>query len=339
MLIVCSSGNRKPGWRWIEHALPEGRFLLRMYDCVPQSFLERNIRRPFLPRYRAAVQAALAACSDATTVVVSHGPLMTLWTAVALKFTRTSPVHLAFAFNFTNLPTGPRLRLMQWAFRSVDRFVVPSSLERKVYSKVFGLPKDRFDVLLWGIDKPEPPAGMPPVVTDAPHGYVCAIGGEGRDYRTLFEAAENLPQVPVVCIGRPESFAGLIPPRTVRVLMNTPADVAWDVLKHARFCVVPLLHADVPCGHVTLVSAMLQGKALLVTESRGVADYVRHNDNALLVPPSNPAAMAAALLRLWTDPGLCRQLGSNGHAFAQAYATEKATVDYVLKYLDTIATR
>lgn len=337
-LVVCVSGNTTPGWRWIGPALQPEQNALEVHDCVPVNAMERRIRRPYLPRYRASIRAALAARSPGA-VVVSHGPLMTLWTALAMQLVGSRAPHLAFAFNFTNLPRGPRLRLMRHAFRRVDRFVVPSTLERELYSGTFGLPPERFDVLLWGIRKPEVPSGEPPFVRDAPYGYVCALGGEGRDYATLFDAARLAPEIPIVCIGRPSSFAGLTPPANVRTHVNVPPSVAWNVLAHSRFCVVPLRDAEVPCGHVTLVAAMHHAKALVVTNSRGVADYVKDGENALLVPPGRPKELASGLQTLWHDHALSERLGERGNSLVKSFATEDATVDYVKRTLAELGSR
>jgi glycosyltransferase involved in cell wall biosynthesis len=111
------------------------------------------------------------------------------------------------------------------------------------------------------------------------------------------------------------------------------------VLAHARFSIVPLRDAEVPCGHVTLVAAMHHAKALVVTDSRGVSDYVRHEHNALLVPAGDPTALATAMLRLWNDPVLCARLGAQGQAFAREHTTEGSTAHYFLGYLNELKLR
>lgn len=334
--MVSVSENKAEGWRWVAHALPPDEVAMFSFDCVPRGALERAITRPYLPRYRAALQSALAVRGQRADLLVSHGPLMTLWAAAALQAVGAKTPQLAFGFNFTHLPAGKRLGMMRRMFQRVDRFVVPSSLERELYSNVFSLPASKFDVLLWGIEKPGVPAGAVPFISEDGAGYVCAIGGEGRDYATLFDAARQIPSIRVVCIGRPASFAGLAVPSNVSVFTNTPAETAWNVLAHSRFAIVPLRDAEVPCGHVTLVAAMHHAKALVVTDSRGVSDYVRHEENALLVPPRDATALAKAIERLWREPALAQRLGTAGSAFASVHTTEAATVRYVRAYLASL---
>jgi glycosyltransferase involved in cell wall biosynthesis len=50
------------------------------------------------------------------------------------------------------------------------------------------------------------------------------------------------------------------------------------------------------------------GRPLVVTAVDGAAEILRHEENALLVPPSDPAATAEQMLRLLQDPALARRL-------------------------------
>ena len=54
--------------------------------------------------------------------------------------------------------------------------------------------------------------------------------------------------------------------------------------------------------------AIAAGRPLVVTAVDGAAEILRHDENALLVPPSDPAAVAVQMLRLLEDPALARRL-------------------------------
>jgi len=54
--------------------------------------------------------------------------------------------------------------------------------------------------------------------------------------------------------------------------------------------------------------AIAAGRPLVVTAVDGAAEILRHEENALLVPPSDPDAAAAQMLRLLQDPALARRL-------------------------------
>jgi glycosyltransferase involved in cell wall biosynthesis len=68
------------------------------------------------------------------------------------------------------------------------------------------------------------------------------------------------------------------------------------------------------------MAAGASGAAILATDLPSWSDVVQDGVHALLVPPSDSAAMAAALKRLRDDPVLCRRLG--------AAASELVFTDY-----------
>lgn len=67
------------------------------------------------------------------------------------------------------------------------------------------------------------------------------------------------------------------------------------------------------------LEAMACGVPVVVTDSVGVRDYARHEENCLLVPPRNAPALAQAMRRLLDDPGLAAQLVKAGSQTVTAY--------------------
>jgi glycosyltransferase involved in cell wall biosynthesis len=258
---------------------------------------------------------------------------MACFTEEFSRIHRGLPYHLAFAFNYTNLPTGMRCSLARSAFRGIDRFVVSSTVERSLYSEYFDLDPGRFDVLLWGIGKPVVPEAAPRIVEGD---YVCALGGEGRDYETLFNTARLTPGIKYVVVARPYSIAGMVVPENVELMVNIPMQTCWTLLMQSRMLLVSLRDTNVPCGHVTLVAGMHLRKALITTDSRGIADYVKDRENAIVVPPKDPKAMAEAVELLIEDPALADSLGARGEEFAQANCSESSTIRYFSNLLQEL---
>ena len=46
------------------------------------------------------------------------------------------------------------------------------------------------------------------------------------------------------------------------------------------------------------------GKAMIISNSQGVSDYVQDGVNSLLVPVGDPTALAARIRELWNDPAV-----------------------------------
>jgi glycosyltransferase involved in cell wall biosynthesis len=184
--------------------------------------------------------------------------------------------------------------------------------------------------VLWGGDRRElSTSGTPAEGGD----YVCAIGGNGRDYRTLLEAAARLPEIRFVAVVRPDNLRGLSVPPNVIVRTNVPFEVAMNILRYSKFMVLPLAGTEVPCGHVTIVFAMQFGKAYVITDSAGVRDYAKHQINSLTVKCGSVAEVVGAVVRLWNDPQLCAQLGENGQRFAAAHCSEEHIAQHFCDWL------
>lgn len=67
-----------------------------------------------------------------------------------------------------------------------------------------------------------------------------------------------------------------------------------------------------------LLEAMARGRAVVATSVPGSRALVRHDETGLLVPPEDPAALAAALERLMRDADHCFALAGNARAAIEA---------------------
>ncbi len=329
-------------WRWIADSVDPSLADWTFFLTLPRNVWERLIKRPALARYRACHALARGGISGHLDLLVTHLPLVTCWTETFCRRRRECP-HVAFAFNFTTLPTGPRLALMRRAFRTVDRFIVFSGFERIRYADYLGIPIDRIDVIPWRIQDPrqrrahsvESPHADPapePLQRDA----ICAVGSQGRDYATLLEAMRRLPHIPLILVADFKNLQGLTPPANVEVRRNIPLSEAEAILRQSRFVVVPLRDAQTACGHVTIVFSQFEERAIVATESAALAEYVIPGRNGVFVPPHDAAALANAIERLWNDPNEARRLGVAGRELALSQSLESQTVDYVKQMLERL---
>jgi len=325
--ILCVAETQDEGWEWFAQDFPEYEWrFIRLYS---KTFLEKMIQVPNLARLKGALKAARLA-KDAS-LIFTHHPHVTFWCANLMSRARRPP-HVAWSFNFPELPRGPKRTAMSRAFQKVDRFVVYSTMERDLYVRELGIPRDKIEVILWGVSPPEPSPGHPIVRGD----YVCAIGGNRRDYETLIHAAEMTPGIKFELVVRPRNLKGLALPPNVDVRVNLSHREAMNILKFSKFMVLPLDDSDVPTGHVTLVAAQHLGKAFVITDSAGVRDYILPGTNALTCPPSDPKALAERIEVLWQDEELREKLGRGGKEFASKYLSEEHVKDCLRSLMEDL---
>ena len=79
-----------------------------------------------------------------------------------------------------------------------------------------------------------------------------------------------------------------------------PVVRSLDVVAH------PALRDPFP---LALLEAMALGRPIVATRVGGIPEAVRHGDEALLVPPDDPLALADAIQRLFDDRELADRLG------------------------------
>jgi glycosyltransferase involved in cell wall biosynthesis len=64
---------------------------------------------------------------------------------------------------------------------------------------------------------------------------------------------------------------------------------------------------------------MAMGKPVVASDLPSLREVLADRDNALLVPPEDPDALAAAVNELVRDPGLAAALGRRAQALAESH--------------------
>ena len=164
-----------------------------------------------------------------------------------------------------------------------------STLQRR-----FGIPAENISFLPCPAPCQEAPS--------AEQGYGYSAGWAHRDWPTLAEA-QRLTGLDIRVAAAVSHLPGL-----TSLGPLSPED-GREVMRSAQFVVLPLMDTELPSGPLVLLDAMAHGKAIVVTEVRGSRDYVTDGVDALVVPPGDSEALAAALRRLDGDSALRHQLG------------------------------
>jgi glycosyltransferase involved in cell wall biosynthesis/peptidoglycan/xylan/chitin deacetylase (PgdA/CDA1 family)/ribosomal protein S18 acetylase RimI-like enzyme len=168
------------------------------------------------------------------------------------------------------------------------------------------------------------------------------VGAVGRlvaekGYRELFAAAgavrQRHPNVRFLAVGTPDlekadAITGSELERAAGdVLVTGWRDDVRDLLAVMDVFVLASWREGMPRS---AIEAAAMGRPLLLTDIRGCREVARHEREALLVPPRDPEALAAAILRLAGDPALRERLGAAARDRALERFSEAAVADRVV---------
>ncbi len=137
------------------------------------------------------------------------------------------------------------------------------------------------------------------------------VAGDGP-MRAELQAAAATAGNHVRFVGPVEQPAALV--RLARCVVST---AAWEGLPLA------------------LLEALALGAPVVATAVDGVVDVIPP-DAAVLVPPGDPAAVAAAIKRVLTEPGLAERLSRAARDASEAWALEPMLDRYRARYAASV---
>jgi glycosyltransferase involved in cell wall biosynthesis len=89
---------------------------------------------------------------------------------------------------------------------------------------------------------------------------------------------------------------------------------------------------------VTILEAMSLSKAIVTTTVGGALEVFTEGENALLVRPEAPEALAVAIRRLIEDPILVRELGDNARrTYEKNFTIERFGAEFSALMAEAIA--
>lgn len=221
-------------------------------------------------------------------------------------------------------PQGWRQSIMAWfkglLLRKVDRFILHFK-DTSEYERIYGIPPSKcvfvpFKVNYWEKLTSEDRSSE---VED----YIFTAGRSYRDFPTFVEAMRRVDYPGLLLY---EEAALLKRSATDVDLSNLPANLtaeknegeqSWvDYIRRAKIVVVPLLPSTMYAPGLSLyLMAMAMKKCVIVTE--GLATKGMLTDEAVIVAPKDPEAMATAIARVWNDDALRHQTAELGRRYAE----------------------
>lgn len=321
----------RPDARWIDDAVEGDDIAFRKIPRAAdtQNWHDRASRATPLGKWRGYWRQSGAALRDGDGVITVF-PQLAFTAAIRRCLSGGRQPIIAWCFNIGAYPTGIKGKIAGRVLREIDHFVVHSRAEIGLLRDWLGVPEDRISFV------PLQRAPIPMLESEEQgEPFAVAMGSANRDYPTLIESA-RISGIPLTIVAAPRLFDGIALPANVTRLSGLSPEECWRLAQRARISIVPLASVDEASGQITVVEAMRMGRPLIATRSAGTVDYVVDGENGLLIPPSDPVALAMAMQKLWDDAALREQIGAAGAAFAQAELCDEKAAERLVALIEKV---
>jgi glycosyltransferase involved in cell wall biosynthesis len=231
------------------------------------------------------------------------------------------------------------------ALRPLRRIMPVSDEVRRRYADELRIPAPRLTVVRNGIALPprdrrgdaalrgELVRGRPDYIVLTP-----ARLHEQKGHACLLAAAAQVPDATFVLAGdgplrqQLEAQARELGVAERCLFLGQRSDVP-ELLAAADLLVLPSLYEGLP---ISLLEAMAAERPIVATAIGGTIEAVAHEVNGLLVPPRDPAALAAAIRRVRADPALAQRLAAAGRERVEREFSSQAMARGVMQVYDEV---
>jgi len=273
------------------------------------------------------------------TSLFSVGLMRSLPTVISLDATPINYDAVGAAYGHT-AATGSWLderkhQLNLRAFHAARRLVTWSELARKSLAADYGVDPEKVTVLApgaapaffeIGADRPRSRVGAAPI-------RLLFVGGDfdrkgGRLLLETIRAMRTRRDFELHVVTR-EPLAEQ-PGLRVHLGVRPNSPELYRLFREADAFVLP---SRGECLSIVLMEAAAAGLPIVATDVGALREAARHDENALVVPPGDGAALREALEAMVDDDLLRARLGSAGHALARAKfdaeRNDQAVVDII----------
>ena len=231
-------------------------------------------------------------------------------------------------------------RVDRWALRSADLVVADTAASAHALAALGGLPGEKVAVCFVGAEERvfRPVWRRPASFRALFVGKLIPLHG----VETILAAARLAPELSFRVVGSGQ-LDGL--------LRDRPANVEWvewveyerlpDELARAG-CALGIFGTTAKAARVIpnkAFQALACGAPLVTADTPAARELLRDGESALLVPPGDPAALAAALRILAGDPALAERIAVGGRAVYEREASERVLGKRWLGLLERVAAR
>jgi len=232
-------------------------------------------------------------------VLVLDSAITAMLTAPLLKFRKKQKVIIS-DFNVPRRRKNLWKTLSKFLFKRINVFLVHSRYDIELASKLYNIPQEQFTFLPYA--RKQPCSGKPDsrYLFDDNRPYILSLGGNARDYSTLFKAAQQT-QLNIIVVARQYNLRNLTVPRNVRTFCNIALEQCDKLVSQCLFTVFTFDGTEPSSGQISIVTSFMLGKPTICTDIIGVRDYVKDGLNGLLVKMGDAEDVREKMLMLSND--------------------------------------
>jgi glycosyltransferase involved in cell wall biosynthesis len=223
-----------------------------------------------------------------------------------------------------SLPARLKLGVKRLLFRQVSLFI-EYFRQTDGYERHYGIPRARFRYVPFKINRYERVVATP----TRDDGYIFCGGNTRRDFKTLIDAVRDLP-LPVTIVtmddaviaGHGSELDERQLPAHVRVVRHDGSDSFLDYIAASRLVALPIRRENISASGIGVyLASMALGKCVVISEGPAVNGVVPPGA-AVIVPPEDPAALRAAIERVYHDDAARAAVAAAGQAYALSLGGE-----------------
>ena len=284
---------------------------------------------PLAPDASAALRTIRALNDEAFDVLHVHEPLVPGPSLTSL-LVKLAPVVATFHSAGDSGAYKAFSRQLKWVASRIDIRVAVSKDAVELAHRYIG---GDYEVLFNGIELGTYNAVQPRQRENAI--FFCGRHEPRKGLSVLLEAHSQLPADVRLWIAsdgpETEELKARYPADSrIEWLGRIPDDEKLDRLARAAVFCAPSLRGE--SFGIVLLEAMAAGTPVVACDIDGYRNVATHGENALLVPPGDSGALAAALARIIADSRLAASLTEAGQEHSQSFSMDSLAVKYVEMY-------
>ena len=284
---------------------------------------------PLAPDASAALRTIRALNDEAFDVLHVHEPLVPGPSLTSL-LVKLAPVVATFHSAGDSGAYKAFSRQLKWVASRIDIRVAVSKDAVELAHRYIG---GDYEVLFNGIELGMYNAVQPRQRENAI--FFCGRHEPRKGLSVLLEAHSQLPADVRLWIAsdgpETEELKARYPADSrIEWLGRIPDDEKLDRLARAAVFCAPSLRGE--SFGIVLLEAMAAGTPVVACDIDGYRNVATHGENALLVPPGDSGALAAALARIIADSRLAASLTEAGQEHSQSFSMDSLAVKYVEMY-------